>query len=83
MPKFPEGSTSLLSKHLTREIWDQLKDKKDYWGCTFKQCIFAGCKVVDTPVGIYAGSHLSYAADAFAPLFDPIIEEIHGYTKQD
>lgn len=26
-PVFPEGTTSALSKNLTRELWDELKDK--------------------------------------------------------
>jgi hypothetical protein len=81
MPKFQAGTTSLLAKHLTRKVWNELKDKKDYYDCRFKQCIFSGCKVVDGPIGVYAGSHLSYTA--FAPLFDPIIEEIHNYSAKD
>ena len=28
-PVFPPGTTSLLSKCLTRDVWNQLKDKKD------------------------------------------------------
>ena len=35
-PIFPEGTTSLLSKNLTREVWDKLKDAKDAEGVSFK-----------------------------------------------
>lgn len=28
-PEFPAGTKSLVSKHLTKEVWDQLKDAKD------------------------------------------------------
>ena len=42
-PHFPPGTKSLLSKHLTPEIWEKYKDKKDKFGQTFKQCIFSGC----------------------------------------
>ena len=28
-PYFPSGTTSILSQTLTRDVWEQLKDKKD------------------------------------------------------
>ena len=34
-PYFPSGTKSLLSKVLTREVWDACKDKKDKFGFTF------------------------------------------------
>jgi hypothetical protein len=42
-PFFPSGTKSLLSKVLTRDVWDACKDKKDRFGFTFQQCIFSGC----------------------------------------
>ena len=41
-PVFPAGTTSLLSKCLTRDIWDQLKDKKEPHGFSFKAAILSG-----------------------------------------
>lgn len=35
-PEFPTGTDSLLAKHLTREVWDQLKNEKDSAGYSFK-----------------------------------------------
>ena len=35
MPKFPEGTKSLLMKHLTQEMWEKYKDKKDKHGFSF------------------------------------------------
>jgi hypothetical protein len=35
-PVFPPGTKSLLSKYLSREIWDQLKDSHDKFNFTFK-----------------------------------------------
>ena len=29
MPMFPSGTKSLLSKVLTRDVWDACKDRKD------------------------------------------------------
>ena len=34
-PFFPSGTKSLLSKALTRDVWDACKDKKDKYGYTF------------------------------------------------
>ena len=72
MPYFPAGTTSLLSKCLTQEVWNQCKDLKDKNGYTFKQAIFRGCKWTHLGVGAMAGSFDSYYT--FAPLFDKIIE---------
>lgn len=80
-PYFPGGTKSILSKCLTRQVWDELKDKKDKFGFTFKQAIFSGSKWTESGVGVYAGSHDSYYA--FAPLFDKIIYDYHGHKKQD
>ena len=79
-PKFPAGTKSLLSKYLTKEIWEKLDEVKDEHGFTFKQAIFSGCKNTDSGIGVYAGSHNSYTA--FADLFDKIILDYHGHSKE-
>jgi hypothetical protein len=55
-PVFPTGTNSLLKKHMSRELWQNLKGAKDSQGFTFKQAIFRGCKNVDALVGVTAGS---------------------------
>jgi hypothetical protein len=35
-PIFPQGTKSLLSKNLTKDIWNKLHDAKDKHGFTFK-----------------------------------------------
>ena len=35
-PYFPTGCSSLLQKCLTREIWEQCKDRRDKFGFTFR-----------------------------------------------
>ena len=80
-PYFPSGTKSLLSKTLTKDVWEKCKDRKDKHGFTFKQCIFSGAKWVESGVGVYAGSHDSYYA--FAPLFDKIISSYHGHGPND
>jgi len=78
-PYFPSGTTSLLSKALTRDVWEKCKDKTDKYGYTFQQCIFSGAKWTNSGVGVYAGCHEGLYT--FAPLFDKIIEMYHGHSK--
>ena len=69
---------SLLCKFLTQDVWDRLKDTKDSSGFSFKEAIFSGSKNPDSGIGVYAGSANSY--EAFAPLFEPIVEDYHKYN---
>jgi len=80
-PHFPSGTTSLLSKTLTRDVWEKCAGKSDKYGFTFEQCIFSGCKWTNSGVGVYAGCHEGFYA--FAPLFDKIISEYHGHSPSD
>jgi creatine kinase/arginine kinase len=80
-PNFPKECQSLLCKYLTREVFEQLKEKKTPHGYTLAQAINSGVKNPDSSIGVYAGDKESY--DVFAPLFDPIIQEYHGFTKED
>jgi len=36
LPVFPKGTTSLLSKYLTKEVYDKYKGKKDKAGVSFE-----------------------------------------------
>lgn len=80
-PQFPAGCKSLLAKHLTEEIYQQLKDVKDEHGYTFQELINSGVVNHNSSVGVYAGSTDSYRA--FAPLLDLIIEDYHGHKPAD
>ncbi len=80
-PQFPAGTSSLVCKYLTQDIWDKLKDSKDKHNFTFKQAILSGCQNVHSGIGVYAGSHDTYYA--FAPLMDKIIEDYHGHKPTD
>jgi creatine kinase/arginine kinase len=46
-----------------------------------EQAINSGIVNLDSGIGVYAGDQESYSV--FAPLFDPIIEEYHGFGKND
>ena len=78
---FPAGTKSLVSKCLTKEIWEEYKDQSDACGVSFKTCIFSGVKNLDSGIGCYAGSHDSYTK--FGKLFDQVIEQYHGHKKDD
>jgi len=78
-PKFPQGCSSLLCKYLTKEVFEELKTKKTKNNVTLDQIIHSGVQNPDSGVGVYAGDEESY--EVFAPLMDPIIEEYHGFNK--
>jgi len=80
-PEFPQNCISLLCKYLTPEIFEQLKDKRTSNGFTLEQAINSGVQNPDSSIGVYAGDKESYTV--FAPLFDPIIKEYHGFGKND
>lgn len=80
-PNFPTDCKSLLCKYLTPEVFEALKDKKTSNGFTLEQAINSGVVNPDSGIGVYAGDKESYTV--FGLLFDPIIEEYHGFTKDD
>ena len=73
--EFPAGTKSLLSKYLTKEVYDKYKGKKDKAGVSFEQMILSGSQNVDSGIGWYAGSHDSYTT--FCDLFDKVILDYH------
>jgi len=81
IPKWKSENKSLLKKCLTSDVWDNLKDKKDSFGCTIGHIINSGVKNEDSGVGVYAGGPETYTV--FAPLMDKIIECYHGLKPTD
>jgi len=75
-------SKSLLKKFLTKEIFDQLKEKKTELGASLLDVIQSGVENPDSGIGIYAPDAEAYTL--FASLFDPIIEDYHvGFGHED
>ncbi|TMS36974.1 hypothetical protein L596_004014 [Steinernema carpocapsae] len=72
---------SLLKKHLTKDVVDELKHKKTKLGATLYDVIQSGVFNLDAGVGVYAPDAESYKT--FAPLFDKIIEDYHGFKPTD
>lgn len=79
-PNFPQGCRSLLCKYLTAEVFDHLKAKRTCSGFTLEQAIRSGVENPDSSIGVYAGDEESYSV--FKELFDPIIEDYHGFSKE-
>ena len=72
---------SMLKKFLNKVIFDQLKELKTEAKGTLLDCIKSGLENPISSIGVYACDPEAYTL--FAPLFDPIIEEYHGFKKDD
>ena len=80
-PVFSKDCKSLLSKYLTRTVFDELKDLETSNNFTLNMAIASGVENFDSGIGVYAGDLESYTI--FGKLFDSIIQEYHGFSKDD
>ncbi len=80
-PHFPENCTSLLCKYLTPTLFEKLRNRKTPSGFTLMQAINSGVQNPESAIGVYAGDEASY--EVFSPLFNPIIQEYHGFGHED
>ena len=80
-PIFTQEHKSLMAKYLTNDIFDKLKDIRTKNNFSIQDVINSGVKNPDSGIGAYAGDKESYTD--FKLLFDPIIEEYHGFTTTD
>lgn len=70
---------SLLKKHLTPKVYNQLKNVTTNYGGTLADCITSGCLHLKSHTGIYASDPDAY--DVFSDVFYPIIKEYHKVDK--
>jgi len=80
-PKFNQNCSSLLRRHLSEQMFEQLSNKVTENGFTFSQAINSGVVNQDSSVGVYAGDAESYRL--FDTIFDPIIADYHGFSTSD
>ena len=74
-----KSSHSLVAKHVTKEVWDQLCHHTTATsGFTLAKAIACAVEFDNQHCGIYAGDWDSYKD--FAAVFDPIIQEYHGIS---
>lgn len=74
-------SSSLLKQMLTKDILNQLKEKRTKFKGTILDCIKSGLENTDSPIGVYACDAEAYTI--FEPLFNPVIKHLHGFNKED
>lgn len=77
MPKFTPAHKSLMSKTLTPELFEKLKDVKSDKGFTLSNAIMTGVVTPHLGVGITAGDEQCW--ELFKDIYYPIIKGWHGY----
>jgi len=80
VPKFSAEHKSLMSKVLTPELFDKLKDVKSEKGYTLSNVIMTGTVTPHLGVGATAGDEQCW--EIFKDLFYPIIKGWHGYDAE-
>ena len=77
-PFFPRGATSLLSRYLTREIYNEYEDRRTSTSnCSLPELIRPGTENPKLRIGVVAGDEECY--QTFSGLFDPIISGLHNF----
>lgn len=74
-----KDSKSLIRKYLTEELFNKLKTKKTSYGSSLLDCVQTCFQNPDSNIGIYAADAECYTL--FAEIFDPIIQDYHGFRK--
>lgn len=80
LPQFTPAHKSAMSKFLTQELFDKLKDVKSEKGYTLSNVIMTGVVTPHLGVGATAGDEDCYVK--FKDLFYPIIKAWHGYDAE-
>ncbi|XP_071794273.1 arginine kinase-like isoform X1 [Asterias amurensis] len=76
------GHKSLLSKHLTKDLYTKLRDVQTESGFTIDRAIQNGVDNADFHLGVLAGDEQTY--EVYKELFDPIIQDYHnGFKPSD
>ncbi len=73
----------LLTKYLTPELEQMLKDRVTPHGVTLEDIARSGRMNPDAKIGVYAGDAESYDEAYFAPLLDQVIADYHGFGAGD
>lgn len=74
-PKFTPECDSLLKKHLTRDIWSNMKKKNTSLGGNIQLCLKSGVHNMDSKIGVMASDEDAYKT--FGDLFGPVIKDLH------
>jgi len=77
LPRFTEKHRSAMSKRLTEELFNKLKDVQSNKGYTLSNAIMTGVVTPHLGVGATAGDEDCW--ECFKELYYPIIKDWHGY----
>jgi len=77
LPRFGPGHKSAMSRRLTPEVFEALKNVKSSKGYTLSNAIMTGVVTPHLGVGATAGDEECW--DIFKDLYYPIIKDWHGY----
>ena len=66
---------SLLKKHLSRDLWAQLKKKNTPKGGNIQMVVQSGVQRPETKIGVMATDEDAYKT--FSDLFQPIVKDLH------
>lgn len=80
LPTFSDKHKSAMSRRLTQEVFDALKDVKSSKGYSLSNVIMTGVVTPHLGVGATAGDEECW--DLFKDLFYPIIKDWHGYDAE-
>ena len=80
VPAFTPAHKSAMSRHLTPELFEKLKDVKSSKGYTLSNVIMTGVVTPHLGVGATAGDEECW--ELFKDLFYPIIKDWHGYDAE-
>ena len=65
----------MLKKHLTRDVWSNMKKKSTSRGGNIQICVKSGVERPQCPIGALASDDEAYKT--FGDLFTPIIKDLH------
>ena len=80
LPRFTPSHKSAMSRHLTAEVFERLKDIRSDRGYSLSNVIMTGVVTPHLGVGATAGDENCW--EVFKPLFYPIIKDWHGYDAE-
>lgn len=75
------GGDSVLKKVLKKEFIEKAKKLKTEMKGTLLDCIQSGLQIFNSPIGAFACDPEAYTM--FENLFNPLIEQLHNFQKED
>lgn len=70
---------TMLKEFLTKDVMESLKVLRTSFKGTLLDCVQGGLEVLNSPIGAFACDAEAYTV--FAPLFNPMIEALHGFKS--